>query len=187
MSSRDPITPVLAEDGARADGGDYFLCLPANAKFVASAWNQWGTHNSDGGTAWITQESLDRDETDRGGRVGVGERGQAADGKPVSSFTLLPEEELQMLLDVPSELVQGLGQSRVTVQRLQNATRDRREEARQSRRLLERSHRALEKDSGFLSKQQESRADLGTTGTRLTRALETAPPKLPLQARSSWR
>ncbi|XDA84660.1 hypothetical protein R6Z07M_014467 [Ovis aries] len=102
-------------------------------------------------------------------------------------FTLLPEQELQMLLDVPSELVQDLGQSRVTVQQLQNATRDRREEARQSRRLLERSHRALEKDSGFLSKQQESRADLGTRGTLLTRALETAPPKLPLQARSSWR
>ncbi|KAM7236268.1 hypothetical protein CapIbe_013454 [Capra ibex] len=94
MCSRDLVTPVLAEDGARAHGGDYFLCLPANAKFVASAWNQWGTHSSDGGTAWITQESLDRDETDRGGRVGVEERGQAADGRPVSSFTLPPEEEL---------------------------------------------------------------------------------------------
>ena len=94
MCSRDPVTPVLAEDGARAHGGDYFLCLPANAKFVASACNQWGTHSSDGGTAWITQESLDRDETDRGGRVGVEERGQAADGRPVSSFTLPPEEEL---------------------------------------------------------------------------------------------
>uniref|UniRef100_A0A8C2PKC1 CIDE-N domain-containing protein n=1 Tax=Capra hircus TaxID=9925 RepID=A0A8C2PKC1_CAPHI len=88
--------------GRRSHGGDYFLCLPANAKFVASAWNQWGTHSSDGGTAWITQESLDRDETDRGGR-------------------------------------------------------------------------------------QDPRADLGTRGTRLTPALETAPPKLPLQARSSWR
>ena len=66
MSSRDPVTPVLAEDGARADGGDYFLCLPANAKFVTSAGNQWGTHSSDAGTAWLTQESLDRDETDGG-------------------------------------------------------------------------------------------------------------------------
>ena len=42
VSSRDPVTPVLAEDGAQADGGDYFLCLPANAKFVTSAGNQWG-------------------------------------------------------------------------------------------------------------------------------------------------
>ena len=66
MSSRDPVTPVLAEDGSRADGGDYFLCLPANAKFVTSAGNQWGTHSSDAGTAWLTQESLDRDETDGG-------------------------------------------------------------------------------------------------------------------------
>lgn len=119
------------------------------------------------------------------------ERGQATDGRPVSSFTLLPEEELQTLLDVPcSELVQDLAQSHVAVQQLQNALQqvpDLREEAQQSRRLRERSRRALEKDGGFLSKQQESRADLGTRGTQLTRALETAPPKLRLQARSSWR
>lgn len=66
VSSRDPVTPVLAEDGAQADGGDYFLYLPANAKFVTSAGNQWGTHSSDAGTAWLTQESLDRGETDGG-------------------------------------------------------------------------------------------------------------------------
>ena len=61
-----PVTLVLAEDGTIVDDNDYFLCLPANTKFVALAGNEKCTHNSDVGTAWITQESFHRDETDRG-------------------------------------------------------------------------------------------------------------------------
>ena len=64
------------------DDDDYFLRLPANTKFVALAGNEKWIHNSDGGTAWITQESFDRDGTDRG-RVEVEERGQTAEGRPI--------------------------------------------------------------------------------------------------------
>ena len=77
-----PVTLVLAKDGTIMDDEDYFLCLPANTKFVALAGNEKWTHNSDGGTAWITQQFFDRDEMDRG-RVEVEERGQTAEGRPI--------------------------------------------------------------------------------------------------------
>ncbi|KAM9706909.1 DNA fragmentation factor subunit alpha [Dama dama] len=159
-----PVTLVLAEDGTIVDDDDYFLCLPANTKFVVLAGNEKWTHNSDGGTAWITQESFDRDETDSG--VGMKWKNVARQLKEdLSSIILLSEEELQMLIDVPcSELAQELGQSHVAVQGLQNTLQqvlDQREEARQSRQLLELYLQALEKEGGILSKQQESRADLG--------------------------
>lgn len=65
-----------------------------------------------------------------------------------------------MLIDAPcSDLAQELRQSCVTVQGLQNTLQqvlDQREEARQSKQLLELYLQALEKEGGILSKQQES-------------------------------
>lgn len=65
---------------------------------------------------------------------------------------------LQVLIDVPSsDLARELGQSRVTVQGLQNTLQqvlDQREEARQSKQLLELYLRALEKEGSVLSKQR---------------------------------
>ena len=59
----------------------------------------------------------------------------------LSSIILPSEEELQMLINVLClELAQELGQSHVAVQGLQNTLQqvlDQREEARQSRQLLE--------------------------------------------------
>ena len=70
-----------------------------------------------------------------------------------------------MLIDVPcSELAQELSQSHVAVQGLQNTLQqvlDQKEEARQSRQLVELYLQALEKEGSILLKQQESRADLG--------------------------
>lgn len=63
-----------------------------------------------------------------------------------------------MLIDVPcADLAEELGQSCVTVQGLQNTLQqvlDQREEARQSRQLLELYLQALEKEGSILSKQQ---------------------------------
>ena len=66
---------------------------------------------SDGGTAWITQESFDRDETDSG--AGLKWKNVARQLKEdLSSIILLSEEELQVLTDVLClELAQKLGQS----------------------------------------------------------------------------
>nr|KAF6443463.1 DNA fragmentation factor subunit alpha [Molossus molossus] len=160
-----PVTLVLAEDGTIVDDDDYFLCLPSNTKFVALAGNEkWAYNNSDGGTAWISQESVDIDETDSG--AGLKWKNVARQLKEdLSSIILLSEEDLQVLIDVPcSELAQELCQSCVTVQGLQNTLQqvlDQREEARQSKQLLELYLQALEKEGSILSQQQESKAGFG--------------------------
>ncbi|XP_036901152.1 DNA fragmentation factor subunit alpha [Sturnira hondurensis] len=159
-----PITLVLAEDGTIVDDDDYFLCLPSNTKFVALAGNEkWAYSNSDGGTAWVSQESMDVDETDSG--AGLRWKNVARQLKEdLSSIVLLSEADLQVLIDVPcSDLAGELGQSRVTVQGLQNTLQqvlDQREEARQSRQLLELYLQALEKEGSILSKQQEPETGL---------------------------
>ncbi|KAM8959699.1 DNA fragmentation factor subunit alpha isoform 1-T1 [Lycaon pictus] len=159
-----PVTLVLAEDGTIVDDDDYFLCLPSNTKFVALASNEkWTYNNSDGGTAWISQESFDVDETDSG--AGLKWKNVARQLKEdLSSIILLSEEDLQVLIDVPcSDLAQELCQSCVTVQGLQDTLQqvlDQREEARQSKQLLELYLQALEKEGGILSKQQASSGDL---------------------------
>ncbi|XP_044625590.1 DNA fragmentation factor subunit alpha isoform X1 [Equus asinus] len=179
-----PVTLVLAEDGTIVDDDDYFLCLPSNTKFVALARNEkWAYHNSDGGTAWISQESFDVDETDSG--AGLKWKNVARQLKEdLSSIILLSEDDLQVLIDVPcSDLAQELCQSCVTVRGLQNTLQqvlDQREEARQSKQLLELYLQALEKEGSVLSKQQESKAgfsdesDAVDTGLSRERSSETA-------------
>nr|XP_023408261.1 DNA fragmentation factor subunit alpha [Loxodonta africana] len=70
-------------------------------------------------------------------------------------------QSYQVLIDVPcSDLAQELGQSCAAVQGLQNTLQqvlDQREEARQSKQLLELYIRALEKEGSILSKQEESK------------------------------
>ncbi|XP_032157681.1 DNA fragmentation factor subunit alpha [Mustela erminea] len=201
-----PVTLVLAEDGTIVDDDDYFLCLPSNTKFVALANNEkWAYSNSDGGTAWISQESFDVDETDSG--AGLKWKHVARQLKEdLSSIILLSEEDLQVLIDVPcSDLAQELCQSCITVQGLQNTLQqvlDQREEARQSKQLLELYLQALEKEGSILSKQQESSAsfsddmdavDAGTnresssgvtlTGQVLTALKEKPAPELSLSSR----
>uniref|UniRef100_A0A5F5PS12 DNA fragmentation factor subunit alpha n=1 Tax=Equus caballus TaxID=9796 RepID=A0A5F5PS12_HORSE len=179
-----PVTLVLAEDGTIVDDDDYFLCLPSNTKFVALARNEkWAYHNSDGGTAWISQESFDVDETDSG--AGLKWKNVARQLKEdLSSIILLSEDDLQVLIDVPcSDLAQELCQSCVTVRGLQNTLQqvlDQREEARQSKQLLELYLQALEKEGSVLSKQQESKAgfsdesDAVDTGLSRESSSETA-------------
>ncbi|XP_005079367.1 DNA fragmentation factor subunit alpha [Mesocricetus auratus] len=163
--SLTPITLVLAEDGTVVDDDDYFLCLPSNTKFVALARTEkWTYTNSDGGTAWVSQESFDADQTDSG--VGVKWRNVARQLKnDLSSIVLLSEEDLQVLIDIPCpELARELCQSCATVQGLQSTLQqvlDQREEARQSKQLLELYLRALEKEGDILSNQEESKAALG--------------------------
>ncbi|XP_032719268.1 DNA fragmentation factor subunit alpha isoform X2 [Lontra canadensis] len=201
-----PVTLVLAEDGTIVDDDDYFLCLPSNTKFVALANNEkWVYSNSDGGTAWVSQESFDVDETDSG--AGLKWKNVARQLKEdLSGIILLSEEDLQVLMDVPcSDLARELCQSCITVQGLQNALQqvlDQREEARQSKQLLELYLQALEKEGSILSKQQESSAgfsddmdavDAGTnresssgvtlTGQVLTALKEKPAPELSLSSR----
>ncbi|XP_068935161.1 DNA fragmentation factor subunit alpha isoform X2 [Petaurus breviceps papuanus] len=164
--SLEPITLVLAEDGTIVEDDDYFLCLPDNTKFVALTCNEtWKYSNTDGGTAWLSQDSFEgKDETDssiEGSRWKNLARQLKGD---FSSIILLAEEDLQVLIDVPcSDLAQELSQSPSRTQDLQNTLQqvlDHREEARQSRQLLELYLQALEKEGEILSKQRGSEATL---------------------------
>ena len=186
--SQAPVTLALAEYGITVDDDDDFLCLPANTKFVALAGNEKWTHNSDLGTAWITQESFDRDETDSG--VGLKWKNAARQlKKELSSIILLSKEALQMLIDVPfSELPQELSQSHAAVQGFQNTLQlvlDQGEEARQSRKLMELNLQALEKESYILLKQQESRADLGDERDTADTGVKESTSEVMPEARSS--
>ncbi|XP_037355294.1 DNA fragmentation factor subunit alpha [Talpa occidentalis] len=164
-----PVTLVLAEDGTIVDDDDYFLCLPSNTKFVALVGNEkWAYNNSDGGTAWVSQESFDVDETDSA--AGLKWKNVARQLKEdLSNIILLSEEDLQVLIDAPcSDLALELCQSCATVQGLQGTLQqvlDQREEARQSKQLLELYLQALQKEGAILSQQQESRADLSEMDT----------------------
>ncbi|XP_020829776.1 DNA fragmentation factor subunit alpha [Phascolarctos cinereus] len=156
-----PITLVLAEDGTIVDDEDYFLCLPDNTKFVALTHNEtWKYSDTDGGTAWVSQESFDgKDEIDSSSE-GCRWKNLARQLKgDLSSIILLSEEDLQVLIDVPSsDLAQELSQSPSRTRDLQNTLQqvlDHREEARQSRQLLQLYLQALEKEGGILSKQAE--------------------------------
>ncbi|XP_005396118.1 PREDICTED: DNA fragmentation factor subunit alpha-like [Chinchilla lanigera] len=184
--SLTPVTLVLAEDGTIVDDEDYFLCLPSNTKFVALASNEkWTYSNSDGGTAWLSQESFEVDETDSGAGVKWKNVARPLKGD-LSSILLLSEEELQVLSDAPCEdLAQELGQSCAAAQRLQDTLQrvlDEREEARQSRQLLQLYLRALDREGSVLSRQEESRAALGEevdavgTGIRGERASQITLP-----------
>ncbi|XP_043846843.1 DNA fragmentation factor subunit alpha [Dromiciops gliroides] len=170
--SLEPITLVLAEDGTIVDDEDYFLCLPDNTKFVALTCNEtWKYSNTDGGTAWLSQDSFEtKDEPD--GMEGCRWKNLAQQLKgDLSSIILLSEEDLQVLIDVPcSDLAQELSQSPAKTQDLQNTLQqvlDHREEARQSKQLLQLYLQALEKEGSILAKQAESEAPLDEVDSRV--------------------
>ncbi|XP_019367296.1 PREDICTED: DNA fragmentation factor subunit alpha [Gavialis gangeticus] len=157
----EPITLVLAEDGTIVDDEDYFLCLPANTKFVALARNeQWSSRSLDGGTAWLSRESTD--EVDASEEKWKHLAQQLKDD--LSSIILMSEEDLQVLIDVPCiELAEELSQSQPQVQVLQDTLQqvlDRREEERQSKQLLELYLEALKKEGSIISKATEPEAAL---------------------------
>ncbi|XP_019397213.1 PREDICTED: DNA fragmentation factor subunit alpha [Crocodylus porosus] len=157
----EPITLVLAEDGTIVDDEDYFLCLPANTKFVALARNEkWSSRSLDGGTAWLSRESTD--EVDASEEKWKHLARQLKDD--LSSIILMSEEDLQVLIDVPCiELAEELSQSQPQVQVLQDTLQqvlDRREEERQSKQLLELYLEALKKEGSIISKAAEPEAAL---------------------------
>ncbi|XP_057607333.1 DNA fragmentation factor subunit alpha-like [Chionomys nivalis] len=161
--SLGPVTLVLAEDNSIVDDDDYFLRLPSKTKFVALACNEKGAYdNSDGATAWVSQESFDAHETDSGAGVKWKDLARMLK-EDLSNIILLSEDELQVLIDIPcSELAQELCQSCATAQRVQNTLQevlDQIEDARQFNQMLEQFYRA--KEAAILANQEEPKAALG--------------------------
>ncbi|NWS12983.1 DFFA factor, partial [Pachyramphus minor] len=156
--AREPITLVLAEDGTIVDDEDYFLCLPANTKFVALAKDEkWSGKSSDSGTSWLSEAV---DEVDSAAEKWK-QLARQLKGD-LSNIILMSEEDLQALIDVPrSDLAEELAQSETKTQVLQDTLQqvlDRREEERQSRQLLELYLEALKTEDSVLSKVAEPQA-----------------------------
>ncbi|XP_027738313.1 DNA fragmentation factor subunit alpha [Empidonax traillii] len=180
--AKEPITLVLAEDGTIVDDEDYFLCLPANTKFVALAKDEkWSGKSLDSGTSWLSEAV---DEVDSAAEKWK-QLARQLKGD-LSNIILMSEEDLQVLIDVPpSDLAAELAQSETKARVLQDTLQqvlDRREEERQSRQLLELYLEALKTEDSVLSKVAEPQAaprkemdvvDTGTssTGTPATTAL----------------
>ncbi|KAL2103550.1 hypothetical protein ACEWY4_000418 [Coilia grayii] len=155
--SQTSVSVVLEDDGTIVADDAYFLCLPANTKFMLLHDKEaWGpTKKIDGGTAWLSRESvvLETDEVDTTFSGTDAWQSLAAQLKQdLASIILLSDAELQTLVDVPcDDLASALGFPRKKAQALQDTLQtvlDRREESRQSKELLQLYLKTVQREQG---------------------------------------
>ncbi|XP_062397680.1 DNA fragmentation factor subunit alpha [Sardina pilchardus] len=155
FSSDTSVSVVLEDDGTIVEDDAYFLCLPVNTKFMLLHEKEsWAPINKfDGGTAWLSRESiaLDEDEVDTMLSGTDAWQSLAAQLKHnLASVILLSDDELQTLVDVPcTDLASALGFPQKKAQALQDTLQtvlDRREESRQSKELLQLYLKTVEKE-----------------------------------------
>ncbi|XP_056305130.1 DNA fragmentation factor subunit alpha-like [Danio aesculapii] len=150
------VSVVLEEDGTVIEDEAYFLCLPANTKFMLLDANEIWVHSHQiaGGTAQSCRDSM---EVDGGFDSWHGLAEQLR--QDLASIILMSEADLQSLIDVPcSDLASALDFSQQKTHVLQDTlqrTLDRREEERQSKDLLRLYLKAMERE-GTLDPQEES-------------------------------
>ncbi|MBN3301009.1 DFFA factor, partial [Amia calva] len=137
----------LEDDGTIVEDETYFLCLPANTKFMLlQDKEKWAPLTKfDGGTAWMSVDidaDIEGDVLDSGQPAAECWQDLARKLKQdLSSLILMSEADLQSLVKVPSaELAAELGyqesKMKTLQDRLQNVL-DRREEDRQFKELLQ--------------------------------------------------
>ncbi|KAM3872396.1 DNA fragmentation factor subunit alpha [Diretmus argenteus] len=149
-----PVSVVLEDDGTIVEDEAYFLCLPSNTKFMLlqekETWSP--TRRIDGGTAWMTRESmlLDTDAVDCS--IGTEPWWILAQQlkQDLASIILMSEADLQTLVDIPCpKLAAALDFEEKKVEDLQKTLQsvlDRREEERQSKELLQLYLKAVERE-----------------------------------------
>uniref|UniRef100_G3U5M0 DNA fragmentation factor subunit alpha n=1 Tax=Loxodonta africana TaxID=9785 RepID=G3U5M0_LOXAF len=157
-----PVTLVLAEDGTIVDDDDWSRATKSRTKFVALASNEkWTDKNSEDQICWPDRDWRNPEEPCSTASAKDENISRQKLGENIHASLLTLSQSYQVLIDVPcSDLAQELGQSCAAVQGLQNTLQqvlDQREEARQSKQLLELYIRALEKEGSILSKQEESK------------------------------
>ncbi|KAG9332787.1 hypothetical protein JZ751_014886 [Albula glossodonta] len=195
FESTTPVSVVLEEDGTIVEDEAYFLCLPANTKFMLlHEKEKWApTAKIDGGTAWLTRESrvLDADTVDS---VLANEGDSAFSSteawrdlasklkQDLASIILFSESELQSLVDVPCcELAAALGFGEGQAQALQDTLQrvlDRREEERQSKELLQLYLKTMERDSGQIPSQEGEDIADETDGMEVDSSSQFSPRTL---------
>ncbi|XP_048872362.1 DNA fragmentation factor subunit alpha isoform X1 [Brienomyrus brachyistius] len=160
-----PVSVVLEEDGTIVEDEAYFLCLPANTKFMLlHDKDRWSPKTKvDGGTAWLKQESVELASDSVDSKVPGAEPWYELAVRLSHDLTgviLMSEEELQTLVDVPSsDLATALGFQVDKVRTLQEALQgalDRREEQRQAKELLQLYLKSVEQEGS----QAPSRGDV---------------------------
>lgn len=167
VSPTEPVTVVLEGDGTIVEDQAYFLCLPANTKFMLLHDKEtWApARKVDGGTAWMARESviLEADAVDSAS-VGAPWLNLALQLKQeLASIILMSEGDLQCLVDAPcSELASALGFHERKTEELQETLQrvlDRREEERQSKELLQLYLKAVEKEDRQQQEESPSSQD----------------------------
>ncbi|XP_056095407.1 DNA fragmentation factor subunit alpha [Rhinichthys klamathensis goyatoka] len=157
------VSVVLEEDGTIVEDEAYFLCLPANTKFMLLHADEiWmHTRQNDGGTAQPCRESANLEIDGKDDVDGFESWRSLAEQlrQDLASIILMSEANLQILIEVPcSDLAVGLNFSQQKTQVLQDTLQrmlDRREEERQSKELLRLYLKAMERE-GALDPQEES-------------------------------
>ncbi|KAI4880591.1 hypothetical protein NFI96_012192 [Prochilodus magdalenae] len=161
------VSVVLEDDGTIVEDETYFLCLPQNSRFMllrdTDVWRP--SKKSDGGTAWLCQESFDTvDSAVSGVEAWHSLANQLK--QDLASIILMSEADLQRLVDVPpADLASVLGFSQQKTKDLQETLQrvlDRREEERQSKELLQLYLKAVEKERSQ-ALQQDGEAVLDET------------------------
>ncbi|XP_071763490.2 DNA fragmentation factor subunit alpha [Centroberyx gerrardi] len=149
-----PVSVVLEDDGTIVEDEAYFLCLPTNTKFMLlhekETWS--AVRRIDGGTAWMTRESmvLEADAVDTASGTEPWQILAQQLKQDLASIILMSEAELQALVDIPCpELASALGFQEKKAEQLQETLQrvlDRREEERQSKDLLQLYLKAVERE-----------------------------------------
>lgn len=164
LSPSASVSVVLEEDGTIVEDEAYFLCLPANTKFMLLHADEiWmHTHQIDGGTAQPCSIASDNLEVDGKDVVDGFESWHSLAEQlrqDLASIILMSEADLQSLIDVPcSDLAAALDFSQQKTKVLQDTLQrmlDRKEEERQSKELLRLYLKAMERE-GALDPQEES-------------------------------
>ncbi|XP_043079962.1 DNA fragmentation factor subunit alpha-like [Puntigrus tetrazona] len=179
------VSVVLEDDGTIVEDEAYFLCLPANTKFMLLHANEiWKhSHQVDGGTAQSWSKSTDvevdgKDEVD-----GFESWRNLAEQlrQDLASIILMSEADLQILIDVPcSDLAAAMDFSQQKTRVLQDTLQrmlDRREEERQSKDLLKLYLKAMEQEGTWDPQEQSARLD-ETDGVQVEAAAGFSPTTL---------
>ncbi|XP_067302073.1 DNA fragmentation factor subunit alpha [Pseudorasbora parva] len=158
---------VLEEDGTIVEDEAYFLCLPANTKFMLLHADEiWmHTHQIDGGTAQPCRESDNLEVDGKDDVDGFESWHSLAEQlrQNLASIILMSEADLQSLIDVAcSDLAAALDFSQQKTHVLQDTLQkmlDRREEERQSKELLRLYLKAMEQEGALDSPEESAKLD----------------------------
>ncbi|XP_073731462.1 DNA fragmentation factor subunit alpha [Misgurnus anguillicaudatus] len=166
ISASASVSVVLEDDGTIIEDEDYFLCLPANTKFMLLDYKETWTPALQG--TGHPNRDYDHVEVDGQDDVDGAESWHSVAERlrqNLANIILMSEADLQSLIDVPcSELAAVLGFSQQKTRVLQDTLQtvvDRREEERQSKEILQLYLKATEQEGS--RDPQDERAKLDET------------------------